>query len=397
MANTTGKSFFDGAFGRYVLPGVIVQSVLIGGGYATGREIVEYGAKYGALGWLGGIAIFIGFTIVAMLTFEIARMNRAYDYRSLIKQFAGKLWIAFDLIYLALAILVIAVMASATGEIVQQTLGLNYWVGVVGITVLVGILNFYGEKLIERFETYGTIALFIGYMIFSWIVISNTWGQAQQVFATNDTSFMSEGITVGAIMWSGLIYVGYNLIAFPPALFTIKRQKKRKEAIWAGVIAGLLMTIPFMLTYFALMGHYPSKDVLGSTVPWLAMLQGQGAWVVILFGIVVGWTLIETATGVIHAFIDRVNTGLKELGKPRLSRKQNAFIAIIALAGSVALAKIGIIDLIAKGYTFMAYGMIAVYLLPLLTIGVIRIVNPEWKREFWNTGKKNMEEEAFKH
>lgn len=46
------KGIFGGALGRMILPGIILQSVLIGGGYATGREIVEYGAKFGAMGWL---------------------------------------------------------------------------------------------------------------------------------------------------------------------------------------------------------------------------------------------------------------------------------------------------------------------------------------------------------
>ena len=35
------KGFFEGSFGKFVLPGIILQSVMIGGGYATGREIVE--------------------------------------------------------------------------------------------------------------------------------------------------------------------------------------------------------------------------------------------------------------------------------------------------------------------------------------------------------------------
>ena len=43
------KNFFEGGFGKFVLPGIILQSVMIGGGYATGREIVEYGGKFGAL------------------------------------------------------------------------------------------------------------------------------------------------------------------------------------------------------------------------------------------------------------------------------------------------------------------------------------------------------------
>lgn len=33
------RGFFDGRYGKYLLPGVLLQSVLIGGGYATGREI----------------------------------------------------------------------------------------------------------------------------------------------------------------------------------------------------------------------------------------------------------------------------------------------------------------------------------------------------------------------
>ena len=40
------KGFFEGSFGKFVLPGIILQSVMIGGGYATGREIVEYGASW---------------------------------------------------------------------------------------------------------------------------------------------------------------------------------------------------------------------------------------------------------------------------------------------------------------------------------------------------------------
>ena len=60
-------------FKRIVLPGIILQSVLIGGGYATGREIVEYGARFGANGWVSGLAIFFGFSLMAMLSIEACR------------------------------------------------------------------------------------------------------------------------------------------------------------------------------------------------------------------------------------------------------------------------------------------------------------------------------------
>ena len=35
MSESGKKGFFDGRFGKYLLPGILLQSVLIGGGYAT--------------------------------------------------------------------------------------------------------------------------------------------------------------------------------------------------------------------------------------------------------------------------------------------------------------------------------------------------------------------------
>ena len=303
------KNFFDGAFGKLILPGIVLQSVLIGGGYATGREIVEYGAKFGAMGWLAGVGTFLGFAIIAALSFELIRLYKVYDYKSFIKEIGGPLWIVFDIVYFLFMIVIIAVMASATGSIVEQTLGLNYWVGVAAITIVVGVLNFFGARLIERFETYGTIALYIGYIIFAIIVISNNHQNISQVFATGDTSFVPN-TTAPAILWSGVLYCAYNLVVVPSSFFTIKRQTKTSESIISGIIGGILMTIPWFLTYFAVMCFYPNEDVLAASVPWLSMMQGVAGPVVIgIFGIVMGWTLIETSTGIIHACIERVNNG----------------------------------------------------------------------------------------
>ena len=47
------------------------------------------------------------------------------------KTIGGPLWIVFDIVYLLFMVVIIAVMASATGNIVEQTLGLNYWVALL--------------------------------------------------------------------------------------------------------------------------------------------------------------------------------------------------------------------------------------------------------------------------
>jgi uncharacterized membrane protein YkvI len=49
-----------------------------------------------------------------------------------------------------------------------------------------------------------------------------------------------------------------------------------------------------------------------------------------------------------------------------LKKITKAYISLAALIASLILSRVGIIDLVAKGYTIMAYAMIAVYALPLL-------------------------------
>ena len=368
------KGFFEGSFGKFVLPGIILQSVMIGGGYATGREIVEYGAKYGALGWLSGLGTFLGFAVIAALTYELIRLTKAYDFKTFMKTIGGPLWIVFDIVYLLFMVVIIAVMASATGNIVEQTLGLNYWVGVVAITVVVAILNFYGSRLIERFETLGTVTLYAGYIIFSVLVIGTFGKNISTVFANHDTSFIEGSVSAGKALWSGVLYCAYNLVVMPATFFTIERQTRRVESVVSGIIGGVLATIPWFLTYFAVMCFYPNPDVLGASVPWLAMMQGTAGPVVIaIFGIVMGWTLIETSTGIIHAALERVNNGLKEAHKPPMTGKQQAILTIIVLVGSMVLSKVGIIDLIATVYNALSYAFLAIYVLPLITVGVYKI------------------------
>lgn len=44
-------------FKTYLLPGLVFQSVIIGGGYGTGREIAEFFLSHGAFGGLLGFGV----------------------------------------------------------------------------------------------------------------------------------------------------------------------------------------------------------------------------------------------------------------------------------------------------------------------------------------------------
>lgn len=367
------RSIFEGAYGRLLLPGVILQSVLIGGGYATGREIVEFGAKFGSLGWIAGVAIMVGFGLMAFLMMEVARRFQAFDYRTLLRQLIGPLYWLFDVVYILLAILIIAIMAAATGEILSETLGLNYWVGVILMVVIVGLLNFYGEALIEVFKSFGTALLYVGYILFATLVISHNADAVANTFSSGNHSLHPD-VSIWAIIWSGILYVGYNLAVYPAALFTVRRQTRLRHTVIGGIVAGLLMTIPWFLTYVALMGFYPDDDIFDATVPWLEMLGPEAVWVVVVFGVAVGWTLVETATGMIYALIARIDQNLVDREQKPMDRRTSGGIAVLTLLLALLLAQVGIIDLVSKGYTAMGYAMIAVFAVPLLIRGTYLIV-----------------------
>ena len=73
-----GSSWFQ----RFLLPGFALKAVIIGGGYATGRELAEYFVPAGPWGGLTAMLLAtVIWSVVAALTFALAR-ERANQIRA---------------------------------------------------------------------------------------------------------------------------------------------------------------------------------------------------------------------------------------------------------------------------------------------------------------------------
>ena len=60
-----------------------LKKIIVGGGYGTGREIVQYFTRFGPHGGLLALTVAtLVFGLVLSLTFEIGRRFRAYDHRA---------------------------------------------------------------------------------------------------------------------------------------------------------------------------------------------------------------------------------------------------------------------------------------------------------------------------
>jgi uncharacterized membrane protein YkvI len=92
------------------------------------------------------------------------------------------------------------------------------------------------------------------------------------------------------------------------------------------------------------------------------------AFVVMFFG-----TLIQTGAGLIHGVNERISSALAARGRS-FPTWQRPVVAVILLLLSLGLARFGLVALVAKGYGSMSWGIFVVYVIPLMTLGVYRIV-----------------------
>ncbi len=355
--------FIDSSlFKKYLLPGFVFQSVVIAGGYGTGRELVEYFLRYGPLGGILGMfcVTTIIWSLILAVTFEFSRVFKAYDYRTFFKKLLGPMWPVFEVLYLLMLFLVLAVIGSAAGVILKDNLNLPYMAGVCFMLAAVGFLTFKGRELIENFLSSWSILLYLTYGAFFVMALVKFGPAIQQ-------NLSSAQIKPGWVL-GGFKYALYNMGIIPAVFFCLRHIKTRKQAVSAGLAGGIIGIFPGFLFYMAVLGHYPA--ILPEAVPALFILKQIGfPLFMIVFQIVLFGTLIETGTGFIHAVNERIKASLASQGK-KFHRWMRPVIAAGLILISIAVSSFGLIDLIAKGYGSISWGFFAVFILPLITLGI---------------------------
>ena len=350
----------------YLLPGAVLQSVIVGGGYGTGREVVEYFSHFGSVG--GVLAILtasLSIAIVFALSLEISRVFQVFDYRNFFKILLGRFWFLYEILAGMLFMLVIAVIASAAGQILETEVGIPAFMGIVVMLFAVVFLTFYGRDLIVMVLAYWSIFL---YAIFTIYLIS-----VFIFFGDAFSGFSSEEAIKPGWLVSGLQYSFYNVTAIPIILYAARGIKTRQEAILAGVIGSAIAIVPALMLHVSFVTQFPS--ILDANLPiYDVFVKLDLGWLKFLYLIVLFGTFIETGAGNIQGFVERLDNWWIERTGNGLSRGLHAVIAgvVVSLAGT--LAQVGIVSLIADGYGTLAWGFMVVYIIPLLTVGVWRIV-----------------------
>jgi uncharacterized membrane protein YkvI len=365
QAATIGRGSW---FQRYLLPGLAFKAVVIGGGYATGRELAEFFLPSGPQGGL--LAMLLAMLIwsaVCSATFCLARVTASWDYRTFFKNLLGSFWVIFEASYLLFMILILAVFGAAAGAIGAALLS---WPPLAGTLCLIaGIMVFsaYGNASVERLFKWVSIFLYGVYTIFVGL----------SLFAFGGRILTNLSIPAPMNGWAagGLTYASYNVVGAVIILPVLRHLRSNKDALIAGVLAGPLAMIPALLFFICMIAYYP--QIAGEALPSDFLLRRLNVPVFhFLFQLMIFMALLESSTGFVHAINERVALAYSARRGRNLPVAVRVSITGALLMGSIFLAtRFGLVTLIARGYRALAYIFLVVFVLPVLTLGLRQI----WK------------------
>ena len=353
-------------FKRILLPGLALKAFVIGGGYATGRELAEFFLPAGPRGGLMAIGLAtVIMSLLSVITFVLARRLQAFDYRTFFQRLVGPGWIAFELTYFLLVILILAVYGAAAGAIGAAVFGAPEWAGTVALMLGIAAVVSFGNTAVERlfrdvsYLLYGVYALFI---IFALASFGHLVGPA----------FEAHPETAGWAM-GGLTYASYNTVGAVIILPVLRHLVSDRDAVISGVIAGPLTMIPAFLFFIPMVAFYPAiKD---APLPSDFLLQQMSRpWLHFLFQAMIFSALLESGTSAVHAINERIGHAWQARRGTDLSHRARLAIGLTLLALCMfAAGRFGLVALIATGYRGLAYIFLIVFVLPLLTVGIWRI------------------------
>jgi uncharacterized membrane protein YkvI len=354
-------------FSRWLLPGLAFKAAVIGGGYATGREIAEFFLPAGPWGGLAGLTLAtLIWSGMCVLTFLFARASGARDYRGFFQALLGRGWIAFEVAYALFVVLVLAVFGAAAGEIGRAVFGAPKGAGMLALLAGVTVFASFGNRVVEQLFAWVSILLYGVYGLF--LVLALT------TFGPDIASAFAVPFQVGGeALAGGITYAGYNIIGAVIVLPVTRHLLSDRDAVTAGLIAGPLAMIPAFVVFICMCAYAP--EVGGAALPSDVLLAKLDLPVFrLLFQLMVFAALLESGTGAVHAINERVAGAFQARMGRTFGVRARAACALALLVFCMMLAeRIGLVGLIAGGYRLLACALIALYVAPLATIGLARL------------------------
>lgn len=345
-----------------------------GGGFASGAQIYSYYVRYGI--WcllmpvlaMGYNAVFFAYCL------RFARKHEVYDYRSYNNAFYGKFAPVFSNLFEVLYICVMCVapaVAFATGGATLSTLtGLPYLLCTLIIGIFIFVVAVFGTDLVCKVASVLSVCIIAGLLI---VYIPNIIAGAGQI-ADTASRMTANGGSFGNALYSAFIYGTFQLANVAVFVQHAKSFEKPDDAVQSMGIGWIINALMMIMVVLGIMTVCTKPEMSEASVPTLFMVQcgvGKG-FMMPLISVLIILGAVSTAVNMVAAMVKRICSGLdkmkKETGtdeKRKIGTKE-IVAAFICCVVDFGIAQFGLLTLIQKAYSVLAYLAIPVILIPYL-------------------------------
>ncbi|CAM5184921.1 hypothetical protein OURE66S_02843 [Oligella ureolytica] len=269
---------------------------LIGSGFATGQEILQFFASFGVDALWGILIIAILFSSFGFVVMrkgqELQLLQPTQIFHYYTGPVVGRLIEIFTLVFI---VGIVVIMISGSGALVEEYFKLPSAVGFIGmgiicmITVLLGL-----NRLVDIIGAIGPVIVIFTVVIGAWIFFRdlNMLGEQPIYDVLPDKAYEIQPAPNAII--SGILYFSYNILA--GAIFYTqlgKEANSAKEAGLAGILGGLALATTVLFMVVGMLSNY--ELVIGAQVPNLLLGYTISPIVAFLFAVVIMLGVYSTA------------------------------------------------------------------------------------------------------
>ncbi|WP_078381282.1 YkvI family membrane protein [Sutcliffiella halmapala] len=259
--------------------GAVYVGTIVGAGFATGKEIVQFFTQYG---WIGFFSILIsGFLFIWLGTkmMLVAKRIQATSYKEFNEYLFGvATGTVVNLFMLVILICVGAVMLSGAGAVFEEQLGWPFQLGLILTIGLAVLVVFFGVKGLVGINVIVVPVM----VVFSMIIAGNA-------LVDHGLSFLALSPQQDA--WKGWIspitYVAFNLAMAQPVLVPLATEIKDDWVIKrGGLIGGLILCFILLTCHISIasLPNFQSFEIPMAEVVKLSMISFFGIYVFVIYG-----------------------------------------------------------------------------------------------------------------
>ncbi len=331
--------------------------VIVGAGFASGRELLLMFANFGVWGLLGAVVSAALFTFLGMALAGMGSRLRAQSHKDVVYALCGRhLGAGVDIMITFFMFAVTVVMLAGGGALLEQQFAIPALYGSVAVTVIVVSI-----VCLDVHKVIGLIGAVTPFLILTAVAVA-LYGVATRDLSLSALNQLASQQEAGASHWllGALLYVSYNIVAGVPILAIMGgAAKSEKQAVWGGLLGGGLLGLLMLVMSLGLLSRLDS--VADLPMPMLSIATEVSPILGLIMAVIILLMILNTAVGTLYSFSARLlPAGTRQF------RIGTAVAGVLAFVGSL----VGFISLV--GQVYPLFGYLGFFLIAAVVVGWLR-------------------------